>query len=600
MTSRAGIRRLALYAETLGRTAPRQIVTRLARRLRYRWLYPWLGDRLFPNPKALDAGLPADAALLEDELFSEWIGDDLHALADALVARRFAFLNLPAVDLGIPVDWHRAPDSNRLWQYHLHYGEWVLPLLLVARKTGERRYRQTAIELIDDWIAHNPVGTGPGWEPYPITRRLMAWSRIPFLLDADPATTTFWRRRLEPSLRRQARFLTANLEHDVPNNHLLANYRALAWVGLLFEDWPESVNRRRQGLAGLWREMRRQILPDGVHFERSMTYHMTVLEDLLETRDLVVRRGGTLPEDVDPTLGKMMAFLKLTQIPRKAWPMVNDSVPGEPAAPQKLLSSPLCPATPPAKTIAAFPDAGYAVLRAGDVNGEDGGGYLFFDAGPMGPRRIPGHGHADALSIVLYGRSHRARSDEEFLPLIVDPGTDTYESGPDRDQLRGMRVHNTVTIDDRDPCEFWGPFRVAHPPDASLTSWSSSHVEGQHRGYVRFPGKVVHDRRVELRSAGVWEIRDRFTGQGKHRFRLNLQLAPDATADLHEGVAIAVWPEGIRLRIEVASSPPDATAQIATGWMSPGWNQRRRAPRYVLSWTSEVPCETRIVLTVTD
>jgi len=92
----------------------------------------------------------------------------------------------------------------------------------------------------------------------------------------------FWRSRLAPSLWQQTQVLRANLERDLVNNHLMANYRALAWMGLLFKGWSEAGPWRDIGLTGLWEQMRLQVLSDGVHDERSISYHTLVLQDLLE------------------------------------------------------------------------------------------------------------------------------------------------------------------------------------------------------------------------------------------------------------------------------------------------------------------------------
>ncbi len=84
-------------------------------------------------------------------------------------------------------------------------------------------------------------------------------------------------------------------------------------------------------------EMRRQVLPDGVHNERSISYHTIVLQDLLETWWLARQTGVTVPEDVQPTLISMLQFLSDTRTPDGAWPMVNDSVPDYPINPESML-----------------------------------------------------------------------------------------------------------------------------------------------------------------------------------------------------------------------------------------------------------------------
>ncbi len=406
----------------------------------------------------------------------------------------------------------RRKNGDPLWKYNLHYGEWALTLVHAFLATGEARFRNTLIGLIDDWIKNHRVGQSPGWEPYPISRRLLAWSRVGLAMKEDNTWQAFWRSKLAPSLAQQAAVLGKNLEHDLANNHLVSNYRALAWMGLMFPGWPEAKEWCDVGLGGLWEEMRRQVLSDGVHNERSISYHTIVLQDLLETWWLARQTGVTVPEDVQPTLISMLQFLADTRTPDGAWPMVNDSVPDYPINPESMLiagtrifgekewlarSEEREGTKMSGGRMASFPDAGYVVLR------DNAQSYLFFDAGPMGSDSMSGHGHADALSFILYGGGR---------PLIVDPGVYSYHDLKWRDYFRSMSVHNTVTIDKTDPCVFWGPFRVAYPPRARLLEWSENHVMGEHEGYRRLKKPVLHRRKIERKASGEWELVDDFTG----------------------------------------------------------------------------------------
>jgi hypothetical protein len=538
--------------------------------------------------------------------------------------RSFHFLNLQPANLGTPVNWCFAPESDRLWQYNLHYGEWAITLARAYSTSKETRFKDSLIDLLNDWIDHNPVGKGPGWEPYPISRRLVAWSRVGPALREDPLWQDFVKARLVPSLRQQTKFLASNLEHDLANNHLVANYKALAWIGFLFPSWPETQKWKSIGLTGLWSEMRRQVLSDGVHDERSISYHTIVLQDLLEIWWLAKQVGEVVPEDVEPTLTRMFQFLADTQAPDGTWPMVNDSIPGYPTDPRSVLlaggvlfqnrefllrgeggapgyalwltgevpsvgndvglnDSRPNDARPNDTKTKVFEEAGYAVLQ--DKNQS----YLLFDAGPMGPGHIQGHGHADALSFVLYGTGR---------PLIVDPGVFSYHNKFWRDHFRNTVAHNTVAVDNQDQCVFWGPFRVAYPPKVRLLESSDNHVFGEHEGYTRFSKPVIHRRRIERRTTSEWEILDQFEGRGEHEFALNLQFAPGANAQISGVNGEARWPDGTSLQVICVTPPTRALGLIEQGWVSPEWNLKEEAPKYVLHWRSEVPTENRIILKI--
>jgi len=593
---------------TLSHLGLARITARLLRLCRYRFIYPQWGRMLFKTIPALDNVDPSTGSFTSP-LSSLAPEDRLVRAAEELRRQTFTFLNLPAITFTPKIDWQFAPNRDPLWQYSLHYGEWALTLAQAYRLTSEARFLQALINLMTDWLEHNPPGSTPGWAPYPLARRLVAWSKVAVSLREDETWRSFWQSTLAPCLHNQTQMLAANLETDLGNNHLIANYRALAWMGLLFPDWPGALNWRNAGMAGLWSEMARQVLTDGVHDERSISYHAIVLTDLLETWDLCQRTGARTAGNLAERFFRMIGFLDDMRAPDGGYPMVNDTVPGYPGDISNLVTNARerlkywmnppgidprgkIPAPsgcnvatgenePTRKGATAYPQAGYVILRG------DGGDYLCFDAGAMGPDHMPGHGHADALSFVLYG-NHR--------PLIVDPGVYSYHEKPWRDHFRSTRAHNTVGVDGQDQCVFWGAFRAAYPPKVRLLGWSDEHVEGEHEGYLRLKNPVVHRRLIRRRGKGHWELLDHFEGRGVHEFALSLQLAPEARVERH-GVTDATvrWP-GLSLRISVPSPSPEMHASVEPGWVSPGWNLKTPAPRYVLQWKSEVPGKNCLML----
>lgn len=579
----------------------------------YRLLYPSLGSSLFAAP-ALNheaAGVHPQWPSVPSFPGAGGLPETAAASAEGLCGGRFEFLNLPARDLGRPVRWTGIEGADPLWEYCLHCGEWALSLAAAYRITAEARFGEALVRLLGDWVENNPPGSRPGWEPYPISRRLVAWGRVAITMGRDAGWEELWERRLAPSMWRQARFLEANLEKDLANNHLMGNFRALAWVGLLFPRWPRARRWLEMGLGGLWAEMRRQVLSDGVHDERGISYHTMVLQDLLETWQLCRLTGQAVPEDVPHTLMRMLQFLADMQAPDGSYPMLNDTVPGYPMDPRGLLlagstllgqsrwvalaaggdrryATWLTGTAPQSMydprggdhgpTLAVYPEAGYVIFRK--ENRES----LWFDGGPMGPEHLPGHGHADALSLAWFAGGRW---------LLVDPGVFGYFAPGPRDRLRSTASHNTVSVDGRDQCVFWGPFRVAYPPKVRLLGWSKDEAAGEHYGYARLGEPVVHRRSVRRLGPGAWEIHDRFEGRGRHEFLFALQLAPGAVAQAEEAGCEALWPEGARLRIHCAGPPAGARPAVEPGCVSLGWNLEEVAPRFVLRWRSQVPCESR-------
>lgn len=59
-------------------------------------------------------------------------------------------------------------NASRLWNYHLHYFDDLVAV-------GWQERRKWHQHLIRDWIRKNPPGQGTGWEPYPLSRRVVNW-----------------------------------------------------------------------------------------------------------------------------------------------------------------------------------------------------------------------------------------------------------------------------------------------------------------------------------------------------------------------------------------------------------------------------------------
>jgi hypothetical protein len=579
---------LRLLPGIRGTVTPRQVASRLARTARYKLVYPYAGAQLFPQAQVLSIPHSASPALPWHEAGYGLEPSSLLAEADLLRRGQIAYLNLPPATLD-QSSWTKAPQDDPLWLYNLHYGEWALTLARAYAESGDVGYRDTLTRLMSSWLDSCPAGAQPAWDPYPLARRLVAWSKVAAVMQSDQAWQPFWAERLEPSLRAQARMLKHNLEHDIPNNHLIADYRALAWVGLAFPGWPESRRLAGLGIEGFLSELRRQILPDGVHDERSISYHAVVLQDVLETWRLTKAARHEKAEEMGSHVEPMCRFLEGMRTPGNTWPMLNDTVPGYPCDPLELLAAAAVEADLPSSHASdtstrrsrVFASAGYAVIA--DAKGN----WAVFDAGPMGPDRVLGHGHADALSVEIH---------HDSSPLIVDPGVFTYREGEWRDRFRGTAAHNTAVVDGQDQCVFWGAFRVAYPPRARLLDWSLTHVRGEHCGYTRLPGAVVHTRRLELLTDGAWRVDDRFDGHGRHDLSIGFQLAEGAQLEVSGTSGRALWPGGQRLDISAVSAPDGATAKAEDGWIAPDWNVKHSAPRFVLRWRGLVPVDCALIL----
>lgn len=399
----------------------------------------------------------------------------------------FKFLNV-VHDLKSLSDWNN-PEWEKLWLYNLHYFDDLGSCDAESKK-------KLHFDLIEKWIQENPPGHGNGWEPYPISLRIVNW--IKWSLNDNCLSDNALH-----SLAIQTRYLLKKLEFHLLGNHLFANAKALVFAGLFFKG-KQADEWFAKGMKILTREIFEQILPDGGHFERSPMYHSIILEDMLDLINGMRAFGREVPGGWMAAASKMSGWLAAMCHPDGEIALFNDAAFGIAAKPADLMSYARRVGTGERETSAGkftyLSDSGY-------VRWEKGAAALFLDVGQVGPDYLPGHAHADTLSfeMSLHG-----------LRFIVDSGTSCYGTGGERLRQRGTEAHNTVMINGKNSSEVWSGFRMARrarPADLNIMplSGQAETISCAHTGYMRLPGKPAHKRCWSLTETSL-EIIDEIQG----------------------------------------------------------------------------------------
>ncbi|MEE9607062.1 MAG: alginate lyase family protein [Myxococcota bacterium] len=418
---------------------------------------------------------------------------------------RFCFQNR-VESLGWPPRWTN-PQLPKLWRYHLHYFDYL----------WELEYRD-ARGVVDDWIARHDLRKGRvGWEPYPVSLRLLNWCSYFFgnqrrELEADgPFRDVLWR-----SVFLQAEWLSRHLETHLLGNHLLENAAALALCGSCFAG-PDAQRWRRLGVRVLREEIAEQIAEDGGHFERSPMYHARATYLLA----CLANTGcDELVALVREPLGRMLRALAQLCHPDGEIALFNDSALAAGAHPEQLraLGQRVCgrAGEPAEDGIFALPETGYYGARG------RAGHYLICDAGPVGPDYLPGHAHGDIFSFELSLGGRR---------VIVDSGVHGYEADEMRRYCRSTRAHNTVEIAGRDQCEFWAAFRVGRRGRPRDVRWEGVgggfRLSGWHDGYTRLDGRPIHHRQLRWHERGVLLVKDTVKSSRPVSVASRIHLHPD-------------------------------------------------------------------------
>lgn len=383
-----------------------------------------------------------------------------------------------------PADWNN-PGWDKLWLYNLHYFDDLNAAGAESRKAWHE-------PLVSRWIEENPPATGNGWEPYPISLRIVNW--VKWILGGNTPTDAMLH-----SLAVQARFLSKRLETHLLGNHLLANAKGLVFAGCFFSG-READEWLATGMRILEREIPEQVLPDGGHFERSPMYHSIILEDLLD----LINITGAFEPDLPPRWAplrqtwpdvavRMRNWLQAMCHPDGEIALFNDAAFGIAPPPSELESYSSRLGLP---AICQEHQRVVHLADSGTIRIQEGSATCFIDAAPIGPDYLPGHAHADTLSFELSLGEQR---------VIVDSGTSCYGNSPERQRQRSTPAHNTVCLNGENSSEVWGGFRVARRArpfglrihqDADGAS-----VVCSHDGYKRLPGKPVHQREWTLRAS---------------------------------------------------------------------------------------------------
>lgn len=484
------------------------------------------------------------------------------------------------------IAWQRAEtlDLPHLWRFHLHYHEYLLEMVLVDGATAvDWRTVQWCIE---SWLNCHPVSEASpaqdAWHPYCISRRLPVWLLLLGLSsrlareEGDCFDAPF-RERLLNACYVQAHFLAQHLEFDLGGNHLLENVTTLAMAALFLDasSMPDAAEQKRwleTVHSILKRELPKQILQHGEHFERTPAYHSQLLGNLLVLVAVSADRSE-LPELgllCRNTSKAMYEFLARTTYVADEIPLFGDSAQGESWTVVEIRE------LANLANVEVSPADGDGVSVSGPYwVSQSSGDRLIFDAGQAMAAELPAHGHCDMLNVVISigGRS-----------WIDDSGVYNYENDGMRRFCRSSLAHNVATVDDADQCDTWSKFRMGfrgHVEKLETTKVDASYerAECMHNGYRKLGvpcvrRTVVAYDRLSDASQPTWGCIDRATGNRVFRFTGRLHLAPGLRCH-HLGDDAYRLEDGVEQR-EIHFAGCEST-RLVNGWHCPTFGHRTRS-----------------------
>lgn len=430
------------------------------------------------------------------------------------------------------VDWDLPGNDYRLQCFRLNGFDFLHTLSDAYHASGDRRYLDFGLGLISHWQENCAKVKGDKWNPYPLAQRIANW--IGFV--STYATEHLG--EIAPWISAQAGVLYKSVEYQLGANHLLTEGKALMYAGAFLRD--EKLFR--QGKTLLEKEYAAQFLPDGGHYEGSLSYHIESLQQYFEAAMLLAFLKDEAWQSWAEKLQKPYEYLAGLLGPEGKIPLFNDSAFDYCANAQDFLATSALifdTAAPGSKAgsycarylpleekrkgdwgkpqTRLYPDSGLFVDRFD-------GHCFYLRCGNLGPDCNLGHAHADQLSILWQ---------TEGGEVFADSGVFTYQSGPLRAACRATAAHNTVEIDGADSAEVWAAFRTARRGHGKVVFYEGSAVTARHDGYRKILGDGLTHERAYRRAGNTVTLTDTLVGKKKpHTAALRFHLAPGCEAEL--------------------------------------------------------------------
>jgi len=453
-----------------------------------------------------------------------------------------------------PIDWHYNPKKEVSWPKNIHWSKviryekfcgdiklsWEVNrfphLFYLVRAyvlTGDSKYVKAFTDQLKSWEENNHYDFGINWNSgQELAIRIISWIYALYMMSNDDYFKNDDFQRLVRLIYYHARHIEKNISYAyyaVHNNHLIGEALGLYIVGILFPFFKEAKRWRMKGKKILeGSKCINQFYKDGGYCQLSFNYQRLALyyyiwalrigelngdyfkKEIYEILDNSARflfsfinlEDGKLPNwgandgallnpwtscdfsDFRPIINSLSYMTRKKRVFNSGlwdeelfWFFGKDALKAE-IHPYDLRSY-------------SFPYTGIHTLRKDGIN------FVAFRCGSI----IDRFGQADQLHVDIWWKG---------LNIAIDGGSYLYN-----DELQyhryfmGTRSHNTVIVDDKDQMLLHRRFKWLYWTKAKLLHFTHDFVEGEHYGYLRLRGRIIHRRKVRILDNGTFLIEDR-------------------------------------------------------------------------------------------
>lgn len=358
-------------------------------------------------------------------------------------------------DYGKDINWDYWPVKDNEIRWQLHRVTWWQSMGIAYRASGEEKYAKEWIFQFRDWEKKNYLGRSIennhiAWRPLEVSERIQSLPGTFNLFVVSPNFTPAFLMEFLNSFDEQTSYIPENYSKE--GNHLLFEAQRVLGAGAFFSELKKAEEWRKSGIEVLNREIKLQVLPDGVQWELSPTYHIACIDIFLKAYNSAKMAGveKEFPNTYRETIEKMITAVANISFPDYNNPMFGDSWPVEKRLRMKQFAdwSKIFPENELMKYFATngakgkvpdylsseLPNAGFYTFRNG---WNDQSTVLILKAGP--PAEFHAQPDNGTFELWVKGRN--------FTP---DSGSYLYSGDAEitkkRNWYRQTKVHSTLTL----------------------------------------------------------------------------------------------------------------------------------------------------------
>ncbi len=483
------------------------------------------------------------------------------------------------------LNWEEDPYGERYWRFIFYSLRETRHLLYAYTETGDERYRDKLVEIIEDFIDKG-IDKPYAWDDYHgVAFRTMTLVNTWWKLREQNALPVDTSEKILETLKVHGNFLLEEEHYENEYNHGISQMAALLILAVNFPELDENGEWLRVATLRLNGGIDTLVDDDGILIENSPYYHFYTLEKYFLINEFLKKYNIHTGDKLEKTVQKMISYATYILQPNLKVPLLGASLQrtvgnsgvfqeiGEKNPEFLYVLTQGRRGTQPRDLNKYYSTAGQVIMRSSwdkktkfDDNFKNQTQVIF----DVGPYRTD-HSDLDALSFNLYSNGKT---------LLTDTGLYTYED----DQLlkkyfHGTRGHNTILVDGEDQ-------RGGSPSAGELVEKDGYTVlSAQHNLFSH----INHQRAMILLGHNLVLVVDRLMAEKEHDYEQLFHLFPGAKIKKTGTTLTAVGEgEGEKLiirqlnneKIELASVIGDE--KTGNGFCSEEYE--KKIPCYMLSY----------------